>query len=127
MTTKMPTEHAEQVRVVSWFDGRYREHKGRLFSVPNGANLAGGQRQRFAQVSRLKAEGLRVGVPDLILPVARGEYHAMAIEMKRVKGGTLSEKQKAWIRYLLEGGWHAVVCSGADEAIEKITAYMGAE
>jgi len=124
MTAKMPTEHAEQVRVVSWFDAKYRAHKGRMFAVPNGANLAGGQRQRYIQMSRLKAEGLRSGVPDLILPVSRGEHHAMAIEMKRAGGGTLSEKQKSWIHYLEEGGWHAVVCAGADDAIKRIAEYM---
>lgn len=124
MSDKVPSEHAEQVRVIQWFEANCRDVKGLLFAVPNGAHLAGNAKRRMAQVSSLKAEGLRTGVPDLILPVARGEYHGLAIEMKRQKGGTLSEPQRRWREKLTEQGWLSVVCLGAESAIEVLEKYL---
>ena len=42
-----------------------------LFHVPNG-----GARSK-ATAGRLKAEGVKPGVPDLCLPVPRGAYHGL--------------------------------------------------
>ena len=39
----------------------------------------------MATGGRLRAEGLKSGVPDLCLPSAHGEYHGLYIEMKRTK------------------------------------------
>ena len=38
------------------------------------------------QGARLKRMGVKSGVPDLHLPVARGAYHGLYLEMKTEKG-----------------------------------------
>ena len=40
----------------------------------------------------------------------------VAIEMKRQKGGKVSDKQKAWLETLNSAGIEAVVCKGFEEA-----------
>lgn len=120
----IPTEHQEQCAVVRFFDLTHKEHRGRLFAVPNGAWLAGNPRTRAALVSKAKREGVRNGVPDLFLPIARGGYHGLFIEMKRLKGGVTSAEQKSWHQYLNEQGFLCVVCKGADNAIQLLKEYM---
>jgi hypothetical protein len=93
-----------------------------IFAVPNGAMLGGG-RVGAIRMNALKAEGLRPGVCDLVLPVARGDWHGMFIEMKTATG-TLSENQKEFIAAVEKQGYYTAVCYGADDAIEQITFYM---
>ena len=108
---KVPTEHEEQRAFVMWF--RQNHKPVRIFAVPNGG------RRSLNEATRLKAEGVSAGVPDLYIP----EWN-MWIEMKRQKGGALSEEQKDWRDYLLSIGhkWH--VTKGAAEAIKTITEYL---
>jgi hypothetical protein len=117
-------EHKEQVAVVKWFDMQYSPLRGRLFAVPNG----GERNPRVAM--KLRLEGVRPGVPDLFLPVPRCGFHGLFIEMK-AKGATpsrdgkLSENQSDWLDFLGGQGYMAVVCIGADAAIETIINYLG--
>jgi len=89
-----------------------------LYAIPNG-----GYRHQ-ATANRLKATGVKAGVPDMCLPVPRGEYHGMYIELKRRKGGQLSEYQKWWIERLKEEGYMVVVARGCDEALQYIIDYL---
>jgi hypothetical protein len=73
------------------------------------------------------AEGLRSGVPDLCLPVARGGWHGLYIELKRQDGGRLTDAQRGWLEALSEEGYRAVLCRGFDEASEVILAYLRGE
>lgn len=88
-----------------------------LFHVPNG-----GARSK-SEAGRMKRQGVKAGVPDLMLPVARGGYHGLFVELKAEKG-SLTAEQKEWIRLLQEQGYAATVCKGLDEAIWTITNYM---
>ena len=88
-----------------------------LFHVPNG-----GARSK-SEAGRMKRQGVKAGVPDLMLPVARGGYHGLFVELKAEKG-SLTAEQKEWIRQLQEQGYAATVCKGLDEAIWTITNYM---
>jgi glutamate synthase domain-containing protein 2 len=118
--TETATEHQETAAVIQRANlarGLWPE-LALLFHVPNEA-----KRSRSV-AARLKAEGMKSGVPDLILPVARGVYHGLAIEMKRAKGGKLSDNQSEWIQSLRREGWLAVVCEGQDVAWEVIEQYM---
>lgn len=88
-----------------------------LFHVPNG-----GKREKREAVS-LKKEGVKAGVPDLILPVARGEYFGLYIELK-VGRNKPSAHQLEWIENLKEQGYFVKVCYGWIEASETITNYL---
>ncbi|MCV4697551.1 VRR-NUC domain-containing protein, partial [Escherichia coli] len=58
---------------------------------------------RLRQIADLKAQGLRPGVPDYHLPVARGGYLSLYLELKVDKNRT-SPEQKAMIRDLRAEG-----------------------
>ena len=91
-----------------------------MYHIPNG-----GSRNK-AEAARLKAQGVRAGVPDICLPAARGCYHGLYIELKRRNGGRVSEAQREWIEYLENAGYCARVCHGWDEARETIEKYLEA-
>ena len=116
----MITEHQEQAMLITW--ARHTESHwpelALLHAVPNG-----GWRHK-ATAGRLKAEGLKPGVPDLCLPVARHGYHGLYLEMKSKKG-RLRPEQKWWLVRLNAQGYHAVVCKGFASAVDVITEYLG--
>lgn len=115
-------EDLEQKAVISW--SLYFPELKWLYAVPNGAFLAGNKLQRAKQMKRLKAQGLKVGVSDLFLPVARQGYHGMYIEMKRRKGGVVSDDQKEFHDDMIKEGYRCVVANGCEEAIRYISDYM---
>lgn len=77
----------------------------------------GGARHR-AEGGKLKAQGAKKGVPDVLIftPPPLGNYVGAAIELKRTKGGKVSEEQRKWLEGLAECGWFTAVAKGFDEA-----------
>lgn len=74
---------------------------------------------RKATAGRLKAEGVVSGIPDLFIPAWR-----LWVEMKRVKGGSLSPEQRAIIKQLESAGYCVLVGKGAEDAKRKISAFF---
>jgi len=75
------------------------------------------------QIAVDKAEGVKKGVPDLCLPVPRGGYHGLYIELKTAKGRATDE-QKWWLLKLSLQGYKAVLCKGYEAAVKEILKYM---
>jgi len=120
------SERTEQVAVMDWWEKAYPKYYECLFSIPNGAQLAGNQKKRAIQMNALKAEGLKPGVSDLFLMVARGGYHGLFIEMKD-RGKTkcsVTDTQWEHIRSAREQGYRAEWCAGCDNAIKLLREYM---
>ena len=115
------TEHTEQVAVIQWF--RLQHPKLIMFSIPNGAHLAGDARLRAIKMNNLKASGLVPGVSDLFLMCPKSGWHGLFIEMK-IKGGKVSDSQKEFMGLATLMGYQAVVCYGFDEAKDAITEYL---
>lgn len=116
----VPLESNEQQTLVAWaryMEGRWPELR-LLYHIPNE-----GKRSRKTG-ARLKAEGLKSGVPDICLPVARGGHHGLYIELKRRKDSKVTKEQLEWIADLVAQGYVAAVCRGCDEAISLITRYL---
>lgn len=114
------TEAEEQTLLFRWAElqlGRWPE-LDMLFHVPNG-----GSRNRI-EAARLKAQGVKSGVPDIWLPVPRGKHHGLVIELKRLKGGRTSREQVQWITSLNAHGYKAVVCRGWIEGKDEIERYL---
>ena len=86
-----------------------------------------GVRLTIGQAKKVKKSGMRKGYPDLFLPVARGGYHGLYVELKRKKGGKVSDDQKWWIRKLTEQGYLAVVARGFNETVAVILRYLKGE
>jgi hypothetical protein len=113
------TEADEQKALMQWAkwqEGRYPELK-LLYHCPNG-----GTRNKM-EAANLKRQGVKAGVPDLFLPVARNGKYGMFIEMK-VGRNKCTDNQKKWIRNLLEQGYEVKVCYSCEEAIQVIKKYL---
>ena len=88
-----------------------------LFSIPNG-----GYRKLKTGIM-LKKTGLKPGIPDIMLPVARGGFMGMFIEMKSEKG-VVQKNQKAWHILLRAQGYKVDVCRGCSQAVRVIREYL---
>jgi hypothetical protein len=115
-------EHAEQAAVIAWaaYQRRRYPELELLYAIPNG------NWRHKATAGKLKAEGVRRGVPDLCLPVPRGPYHGLYLELKRKGGGKLSRSQHEWLERLAAQGYRAAVAKGAEEAIRELEHYLQA-
>lgn len=119
METRTGTEAEEQQALMQWANiivGQIPEIN-LLFHIPNG-----GKRDKVT-AALLKAEGVKSGVPDLFLPVARGGYHGLFIELK-VGSNKPSALQEIWLKQLTLQGYCTAVCYGWHEAAEVITKYL---
>ena len=104
----VPTEHNEQVSLCGWLAINHPDLD--YFAVPNGGN------RNIVTAIKLKAEGVKAGVPDMFFPALK-----LFVELKRAKGGRLSPEQKYWIETLTRAGYRVAVCKGAAEAVKVIT------
>ena len=137
------SEHSHQVALMAWAAAN-RGNDRRLhllFAIPNG-----GERNKIV-ASRMKAEGVRSGVPDLFLPVVGQKwskpdygitwYHGLFIEMKKPAAqykrkaakdkwdtGGVSEEQKIWLNMLEQQGYKCVVCYHWYQAASEIKFYL---
>jgi hypothetical protein len=98
-----------------------------LFAVPNGGL------RHPAVAAQLKRTGLKPGVPDVMLAVARGCWHGLFIEMKvpaskltGTRAGVTSMEQEMWLNDLFLEGYQVAVCYGWDQARQTILDYLDA-
>ncbi len=119
---RTPSESAEQIELFRWaayLFGKYPELK-LMHHIPNGGNRSQSEGARF------KREGVLAGVSDIFLPIAKGGYHGLYIEMK-AKNGRLSPSQKWWIEEVTKQGYLAKVCFGWEMAKDVIVKYLEGE
>lgn len=112
-------ESEEQIYLFHWAQyqsGRYPELE-LMYHIPNG-----GSRNKY-EAANLKLQGVKAGVPDICLPVARGKFHGLYIELKVGRNKT-SEKQNNWIDALNTQGYCAAVCYGWESAADMISKYL---
>ena len=110
------TEHDEQYKLFLWT--RYRPELRWMFAIPNG-----GYRTK-ATAGKMVAEGVKRGVPDLMLPLPTDKFHGLFIEMKFGKNKMTPEQQE-FFDYATQQGYLCKVAYSADEAIEIIDDYLG--
>lgn len=114
-------EHAHQVSLMTWaaLQTNVLPELNLLFAIPNG-----GHRSEITG-AKLKAEGVKKGVPDLALMVAKKGFHGLFIELKTEdKKSKLSVEQQHWLDALTAQGYKAVECRGWDEARNTILDYL---
>jgi hypothetical protein len=122
------SEHDEQRNLFSWAEWQSLvwPELALMFAIPNG-----GHRHK-ATAAKMKAEGVKAGVPDIFLPIARyskrlkESYIGLFIEMKFGKNKP-TKKQQSWIDDLRKRGYRVEVCYSAQEAREVIADYLGRE
>lgn len=99
-----------------WNVGKYPELK-LLHSIPNGG------KRDIVTGARLKREGALAGVSDIHLPVPKGQYHSLWLELK-VGSNKPTDKQKWFIDEMTKQGSKACVAYSLDEAIKVIEDYL---
>lgn len=115
------SEDSIQKAILTW--ASYAKHNGRplsdyLVHTPNGGGRSPGEGYNF------KKMGVKKGYPDLILDIAKGGYHGLRIELKKVKGSRTTPEQIERLEMLNAEGYYAVIAKGFDEAIQIILDYM---
>ena len=118
------TEAQEQMTLFKWaaqpsIRGKYPELR-LLHHIKNET------KEGARQVAIDRQSGVKKGVPDLCLPVARGGFHGLYIEMKTAKG-RLSPEQKWWLKELNGEQYRAVLCRGWKEAARTLEEYLSAK
>jgi hypothetical protein len=113
-------EGLEQAALLKELELRLPDVFALIYHVPNG-----GHRHKLVAM-KLKEQGVKAGVPDLVLPMARGGYFGLYIEFKATPPGAapVSASQHAWILRLNDQGYLAIVCRGHFDAMEQIRAYL---
>jgi hypothetical protein len=113
-------EHQHQAAIFEW--ARWQQAANPvlalLYAVPNGGH------RHPAVAAKLKAEGVKSGVPDMCLPVARGDYHGLYIELKAGKNKA-TKTQAEWLQALTVQGYRAECVTGSQAAIDLISEYLG--
>ena len=112
------SEHLEQKAFFTWLD--FQNFKGieLAHAIPNGGA------RHPAVAAKLKAEGVKAGVPDVAWPVARGGFIGLAIEFKHGDGNPTKE-QRARIDKLQQEGWCVCVCWSWVAAARVLKGYAG--
>ena len=102
-------EQAELVEILQW-KGLTPVH------IPNG-----GQRTQAGHAIAKKC-GEQKGFPDLMIlePVPNQPTKRVYIEMKRTKGGTVSEAQAEWMYRIIKNGDIHILAKGANDAIKQL-------
>ena len=113
------SEHAQQVALFAWAAYAQAEYPELelLFAIPNG-----GHRHK-ATAGRLRAEGVKRGVPDVCLPIPRGNYAGLWIEMKYGRNKPTADQER-WIEALRAAGHRVEVCYEWTEARDVIEEYL---
>jgi hypothetical protein len=134
-------EEAEQAALIEWAAfTRVTDDAGKsiqlgeiLFAIPNGAHLAGDDRQRAGQMGRLVAIGFRPGAADLFAMLARGSWHGLFLEMKKPRREfdgpadvrrAVTPAQASFGAIAARMGFRHVVCYGFDEARHELERYI---
>lgn len=129
------SEHSHQAALFCWAAlslKTYPELRW-LHAIPNGGTRGDDPKSRAIRGAKLKAEGVKAGIPDIFLPVPRQYstldglywYHGLYIEMK--KPGEIkrtSDEQKEFGNYAIEHGYGWVVCDNWEFARDVIIQYL---
>jgi len=115
------TEYEHQCKIFAWADIKSVE-------IPElkliNASLSG-VRLSIGQAKKAKRAGMVKGFPDIFLPVPRGKFHGLFIELKRLKPrGYPSQDQDKWLKALAAQGYACSCCRGHDAAISVVVDYL---
>jgi hypothetical protein len=122
---KNGSEHGHQVALFCKASQHFSEYPELrwMFAIPNG-----GERNK-AVAAGLKAEGVKSAIPDIFLPVARGSWFGLFVELKRPKSegkaeGKATPEQLECHKELKKLGYGVVVAVGWIEAWNLIVQYL---
>lgn len=110
-----------QMALFKWagtMEGQYPELKW-LHAIPNGGRRDG------ETASKLKATGVKAGICDIALDVARGGFFGFKLELKRPNSSEKPSKEQAeYIEFCREEGYFVEWTNSFDEAKRLIIDYI---
>lgn len=109
---KRPEQQLQKACVI-WLELQRRAGRLTYFHVPNGTYKS----KRTAWI--MKEQGLRPGVPDLVICFKGGR--TIFVELKAAKGGKVSEAQKMFHEELTLMGFDVHICRSLDELMNAVT------
>lgn len=127
---RKPPNHIEHQHQVALIDWARRVRIPPASDIPAGAFIAdfllaipnGGKRNAF-EGARLKAEGVKPGVSDLLLPIRRGGFAGLWLEMK-APGEKPTPDQREWLERMTNAGYFATWADSWDKAATAISDYL---
>lgn len=121
-------EHQHQVALIEW---ARRTAIPPALDVQAGAMLAdyllaipNGGKRRVLEAVRLKAEGVKPGVSDLLLPLCRNGRAGFWLEMK-APGKKPTAEQRAWLERMRLAGYGAEWADDWTKAAGMLAGYIG--
>ena len=87
-----------------------------FFAIPNG-----GWRNK-AVAAKLKAEGVKAGVADLLILLPNQTFHGLFVEVK-IAGNYQQPNQKVFEQKARDCGYEYIIVRSLDELIEKLKYY----
>lgn len=125
METFNPLEDDECIAFSQWLNLNFIPHA----HIANESRS--GSKNAMIRGAKLKKMGQSRGVWDyeVYIPIRGIDntidcYQQVKIEMKRRKGGTVSDEQKEWGKIYELAGVPCKICKGADEAIKFVKKYL---
>ena len=114
------SEATEQIALFEWskWIANRAPELDLLLHIPNG------EKRDKATAARLQRMGVRAGVPDVLLPVARAGKHGLWIELKDGRNRTTAFQDR-WLTDLRGHGYACHVCYGWQAAARVIVDYLG--
>lgn len=120
MNYKINPEEAECMALTDYLEILKQREEVLVFSHTAQETYTKSWRQKH----RNKAVGVRPGVPDYIIVTPK---EVLFIEMKRPKGGRVSDEQLRWLVALEGKPVVTQVCHGFDQAKEFLNKHIGKE
>ncbi len=97
---------------------RYLDYQGVLW-----CHVANERQTSRARGGKLKAMGVKKGVPDILVFEPRGQCPGMAIELK-VGRNKPTQEQEGWLKALQQRGWECQLVYTLDHFIELVDNYL---
>jgi len=88
-----------------------------MFAIPNG-----GERNPIIG-GKLKAEGVKSGVSDIMLPVPLHGYHGLFIELKKPTNKGATKQQIEFLSSMVQLGYAVKLAIGWQDAVDTIQSY----
>jgi hypothetical protein len=117
MTVRAHTESNEQIAAMDWLRLQHPNIALHTMHIGNERKTS-----YYAGYIKMR-EGVLPGASDLFMAWPNGGYHGCFIEVKSLKGKP-TPKQLAFIQRMIDVGYYACVCYGADEVISTMKYYI---
>lgn len=125
----VPLEKHDQANLFAWAEAQMFNYPelDLMYAIPNAGGYTGGFKKNKGRVIQMRKQGVKKGVPDIHLPVARRGWNSLYIELKREDDDTLKPDQEKWAKKLREANNCVALASGFVDACDILVRYLRGE